>query len=471
MGRIADRFVRYRELLDDFEAFAACLEERLPAHVRHHPDRLGSDEARMLLEEIGAEPTPSPWLASGWRVKRGPEIGRSWLWSSGVFHHQEEVSCLPVPLLDPQPGESVLDLCAAPGGKTAQIAHAVGRSGLVIANEPRMARHRALRQAIERLGLVNVACLRSDGTKLPSSIGTFDRVLADVPCSCEGTTRKSAHATERPERLPREEMAILQWRLLLAAVDRCRPGGRIVYSTCTYAPEENEGVVDEVLRRAEGAVRLVPAVIPGLVTRPGITAWEGRQFDPGLKHAARVWPHDNDSGGFFVAVLEKDGDAPATIARETLPPAHEHPLLEELFVQALGIASADLDDLAMTQSGSKGLYVGARDMGALDEPLIETRGIRFVRTKKTPPKPTTPAALELGRFATRAVVNLDLEQTETYRRHGTVVPRAEQLERVVEPGYVIVTHRGHPLGTGIQHARSGELESLFPKALAPKDPR
>ena len=215
-------------------------------------------------------------------------------------------------LLDPRAGERVLDLCAAPGNKTAQIAVAMQNQGTVVANDARWARLAPVRRVLERLGILNVVATVEDGAIFPDGAGRFDAVLADVPCSCDATVRKSPKVVLRQDERRRPQVRGLQRAILRRAVDLCRPGGRVVYATCTFAPEENESVVHEVLEDlgATGAdddpvLRVRPVEVPGLRLSPGLPAWQGQRFHPALARSVRLWPHHNDTGGFYVAVLDK----------------------------------------------------------------------------------------------------------------------------------------------------------------------
>ncbi len=299
-------FERYRPLIDDWRAFSAALARPLPTTVwtntlRTTPERLA---ARLARDGVAAEPVP--WHPGAFRLPAGVKPGRSIAYVTGHYHVQEDVSLIPVALLAPRPGERLLDLCAAPGNKTVQAAVAMGDRGTVVANEKNRHRLGVLRRNLERLGVTCAAVTVADAANLPRGIGVYDRVLADVPCSCEGTSRKNPEVLRRLEKPRRGWRSGGQLAILRKAAQLVRPGGRIVYSTCTYAPEENEAVVDALLREAgPGTLRLVPARIEGLATAPGLTGWRGRRYDPQLARAMRVWPHHNDSGGFFVAVIEK----------------------------------------------------------------------------------------------------------------------------------------------------------------------
>ncbi len=215
----------------------------------------------------------------------------------GHIHIQEEVSMIPSIVLDPRPGDRVLDLCAAPGSKTTQISQATENRGLIIANEPSLARITSLRSNCERLGAVNVAITRYDGRRFPQQ--QFDRVLVDAPCSSEGMARKDPKVLGRCSLKRSFDLQALQIGLLKRAVQLTRSGGIIVYSTCTYAPEENEAVVDDVLRQSQDTVCLEKASVQGLKGCSGLTEWNGTEFCDELKHCVRYYPHQNDTGGFF----------------------------------------------------------------------------------------------------------------------------------------------------------------------------
>ncbi len=300
---IPSAFLRYRAIVDDWEAFVAALRRPLPVCAWTNTLRTTPAQVKAALEAEGLKPEPLAWRPDAFRLPSDSQPGNRLAYVLGHYHVQEEVSLLPVPLLDPQPGERVLDLCAAPGGKTAQIAVRMQNRGTVVANDRNPLRLRQLSGTIERLGLLNVTTTLHDGADYPLESGPFDRVLVDVPCSCEGNFRKDQQVADAFAGAP--ELCGLQTALLHRAVMLCRPGGRIVYATCTFAPEENELVVDAVLRRWGEALRLLPAHLEGFRGAPGLIEWNGRRLHPSLEQTLRVWPHLNDTGGFFVAVLER----------------------------------------------------------------------------------------------------------------------------------------------------------------------
>lgn len=297
-----DHLQRYREIIPDFDSFLSILDRPLPSSVRINTLKTSESSLLDRLDRSGVAYRRIDWYPLGLRlsVERPGKMIEHLL---GHIHIQEEISMVPPIVLDPRPGDRVLDLCAAPGSKTTQISVATENRGLVIANEPSLARMTSLRSNCERLGAVNVAITRYDGRRFPPQ--QFDRVLVDAPCSSEGMARKDPGVLGRCSLNRSLDLQVLQIGLLKRAVQLTRPGGLIVYSTCTYAPEENEAVVDGVLSECRDTVSLEEASVPGLKGCCGLTEWNGSEFCDELRHTARYYPHQNDTGGFFVARLVK----------------------------------------------------------------------------------------------------------------------------------------------------------------------
>ncbi len=189
--KMTNYFKRYESLVDDWTAFQNTITRPLPTCLWTNTLRTTPDELLKLMAADGIILKALNWSENGFRLPRQLSPGKLWQYLAGLYHVQEEVSMLPVKLLDPQPGERILDLCAAPGGKTAQIAVALNNEGTVIANDRVYQRMRAMGQTIDRLGLLNVSTTTFDGCSYPKAAGLFDRILVDVPCSCEGTSRKN----------------------------------------------------------------------------------------------------------------------------------------------------------------------------------------------------------------------------------------------------------------------------------------
>jgi NOL1/NOP2/sun family putative RNA methylase len=292
---------RYEPLVEDFEAFLTACECPLPSVVRINTIKATVERAKQALtdEGIAFEPT---WH-DGLLALPDAQPGANWPYVHGWLHGQEAVSAVPAEVLDPAPGERVWDACAAPGSKTTQLAALMDDSGTLVATDSNLGRISALRSNAERLGVTNVAITNEDARNhslKPFDGAEYDRALVDVPCSCEGTIRKNPDTLEEWTLSHVEGIAGVQKGILRRAVQATRPGGTVVYSTCTFAPEENEAVLDHALETEP--CELVEFDIP-LGHKSGVTEWGEESFDPAVAKAKRIYPHHNDTGGFFCAKL------------------------------------------------------------------------------------------------------------------------------------------------------------------------
>ncbi len=469
--------VRYGGILDDPDAFKRALARSIDRFVWAHHQRTDIERLRRWLTESGFRVQDLPWHGQGLRISGPAEgLGHHWAHRAGLFQIQEAGSMIPVLVMNPQPGERVLDLCAAPGNKTAQIALALENRGTVVSNDMIGERQRATRMILDRLGLVNVTLTCMDGVNYPRSGGVFDAVLVDAPCTCEGTSRRNPNRGLDVDP-PYQKKAAKQKLLLRQAIRRCARGGRIVYSTCTYAPEENEAVVDAVLQEWPEAVRLLPARVDGLRTAPGLTRWRGREFHPDLRHTMRIWPHHNDTAGFYVALMEKKAaDAPHSAATPRIDrgsPPDSGAGLHRLFPgdpvpaeirRRFGLAARCYDRLCIIRKNRREISIVAADHRppAIGKPAM---GLPFLRVGNRYPKLTTAAAMLLGAGATRNRIALSAGQLKAYLARRDFPATTGQLGGNTG-GYVMVTYQGSTLGLGCLHTAAGVVESLYPKAMA-----
>ena len=298
-----DALARYEPIVDDFDAFREACLRPLPTTVRVNTIKATPDRVVDALAEEGVTATRRDWDPTVLEVDT-TKPGNTWPYVHGWIHGQEEVSAIPPAVLDPQPGEVVWAAAAAPGGKATQLAALMDDTGLVIANDDNLGRLSALRGNADRLGVTAMAVTNDDArfqTFDAFGIDQVDRALVDAPCTCEGTVRKSPDALDGAGPESSETIANVQRDILANAVRRTKPGGTIVYSTCTFAPEENEMVVDAV--RESTDAEIVPFDV-ALDHSPGLTEWDGETFDESLADTKRFYPHQNDTGGFYVAKLE-----------------------------------------------------------------------------------------------------------------------------------------------------------------------
>ena len=292
---------RYAEIIDDYEAFVEACERPLPKTARVNRVKSSFGEVRDELSEAEFGVERLGWYEDGFRLD-APEdtkIGNTLPHYLGWIAVQEEVSMLPPVVLDASEDDVVLDVCAAPGSKTTQLAQ---DAACVLANDDNIGRISALRNNTDRLGLTNVAVTSYDGRRLPGfdEVG-IDAAVVDVPCTSVATVRKNPEYRDGVSQKRRESLVAVQKGILSRTLGVVKEGGRLVYSTCTFAPEENEAVVDHILRKDKA--RVIDFYV-GLSSSPGVTDWEGDEYSPEVEKTRRFYPHHNDTGGFYVALLE-----------------------------------------------------------------------------------------------------------------------------------------------------------------------
>jgi NOL1/NOP2/sun family putative RNA methylase len=227
----------------------------------------------------------------------------------GYYYIQEIASMMPVLVLNPKSNESVLDLAAAPGSKTTQIACMMNNQGVLIANEVSLGRVSILSTNLQRCAVTNSLVIRQTGESLCKKLVDLDfkldKILADVPCSGEGTIRSSPKTTQMFSENLINNLSNTQKYLAINALKALKVNGTLVYSTCTHAPEENEAIISHLLENYP--VEIQEIILP-LKTRPGITKWKNEVYNKDVKKCARIYPQDNNTEGFFIAYLKKTGE-------------------------------------------------------------------------------------------------------------------------------------------------------------------
>ncbi len=285
-----------------FDDFIAACQRPLRRSIRVNTLKISVDDFLSLVAPYGWQLAPVPWCAEGFWIEREDDdalpLGSTAEHLSGLFYIQEASSMLPVAALfaDNRQPERVMDVAAAPGSKTTQIAARMGNAGGILANEFSASRVKVLHANISRCGISNVALTHFDGRVFGAALPeTFDAILLDAPCSGEGVVRKDADALKNWSPESNLDIAATQRELIDSAFHALRPGGTLVYSTCTLNREENQSVIEWLLSRYPQAVEILPLgeLFPGAAD--ALTA-------EGFLH---VFPQIYDCEGFFVARLRK----------------------------------------------------------------------------------------------------------------------------------------------------------------------
>ncbi|KAK2032288.1 NOL1/NOP2/sun family putative RNA met [Colletotrichum zoysiae] len=295
-------------------AFFEANESARPVVIRTNSLRTHRRDLAQALIARGVTLEPvGKWSKVGLQIfESNVPLGATPEYLAGYYILQAASSFLPVMALEPQENERVLDMAAAPGGKTTHMAAMMKNTGVIVANDPSKQRAKGLIGNIHRLGARNVVVSNYDAREFPKPMGGFDRVLLDAPCSGTGVIAKDASV--KTNKTERDFMLLphMQKQLILAAIDsvnhHSKTGGYIVYSTCSVTVEENEAVVQYALSRRPN-VRLVDTNLP--FGREGFTSYMGKKFDPSLKLTRRYYPHTYNVDGFFVAKFQKFGPTPA----------------------------------------------------------------------------------------------------------------------------------------------------------------
>ncbi len=364
---------------------------------------------------------PVPWEPMGYYYDPVARPGLHPYHEAGVYYLQEASAMSAVALLDPQPGERILDLCAAPGGKSTQIAGRMAGQGFLLCNEWSPKRAKILSQNIERMGVANALVTNESADRLASHLPEFfDRVLIDAPCSGEGMFRKEEAAVTDWSQETVEMCARRQAEILDAGARLVRPGGRLVYSTCTFAPEENEQAIAAFLQR-HPEYALEEASAPWF-TRVGVG-----QF--------RLWPHKLLGEGHFAAVLRKSGNEPAA----DFPSAGQKLPKEWLsFAKELDISLPTGKAILFGPN----LYWAPEEMPDLKGLKVLRPGLELGEVKKDRFQPAHALALWLKTCKNTVSFPAESSQIQAYLHGDTLPSNAKGWHLVQVDGYSIGWAKG-----------------------------
>ncbi len=453
-----------RQLGSDYEAFAASYDRERTYGLRYNPLKAKRED---FLQRMPFALRSVPWAEEGFYYEPAAQPGRHMLHEAGAYYIQEPSAMAVTPLLDPQPGERILDLCAAPGGKSTHIAGRMRGAGLLVANEVAPSRARVLSQNIERMGAANCVVCREEPERIAALFpGFFDRVLVDAPCSGEGMFRKEETAVAEWSEENVAMCAARQREILEQAALTVRPGGVLVYSTCTFSVAEDEDMVGGFLAlhpeyALEGApVRLMPHLAEGeghfaaRFRRAGqadAAYAGGRRTEDGLcARRADGRSRKNKSGGGNGRRAGKGADA--SEAREKA--------VTDFLYRELGLTEDGAETLfagRVTQNFGDALYLTPEEMIPLDGIRLERPGLQLGFCEKDRFRPSHALALALRPEAVGKSYQMTPGEAAAYVRGETFA---------VDPalkGWYLLTVQGFSLGFG--KAAGGQMKNHYPKGL------
>lgn len=288
---------RYKPIIDNWEEFQKACQEPLLSTVRKNSIK-AKENFEKRLEQSFENVEQADWNPNVYRLPETETPGKSMLHWMGEYYVQEESAAIPVTVLEPEEDDRILDMAAAPGGKTTQIASRIENKGVVIANDESGHRMKSLHANVYRTGAACVAATNYDGRQIPED-EEYDKILVDAPCSGEADRFRRGESANIGEI---KGLAQLQKQLAVKASRLLKDDGTMVYSTCTFAPEENEEVVKHVLEETD--LELKKAETSAEHSR-GITEFEDREYGEEMKKTIRVYPHHLNSGGIYIAKFRK----------------------------------------------------------------------------------------------------------------------------------------------------------------------
>lgn len=290
---------RYKDIIPKWSEFREeCRREVVQTVTKNHVKAKKDFEKR--LKQQYKEVERAEWNKDVYRLGRNVKPGKSLLHWLGEYYAQEESATIPMEKLNPDKGDEILDMCAAPGGKTIQAASKTKNNANIISNDKNSRRLQSLHANVYRTGATSVTVTNYDGRQIPET-QKYDKILVDAPCSGEGNNARRSFNEASIDEI--KGLARLQKKLLEKAWNMTKPGGAILYSTCTFAPQENEAVVNHLLREKTGA-ELEELDLPFNHCK-GLTNYQDTYYEDSMNKTLRVYPHHLNSGGMYIAKIKK----------------------------------------------------------------------------------------------------------------------------------------------------------------------
>ncbi len=444
---------RMQDMLEEaYPAFVRSYENSKYQALRVNPLKADREE---FLSKAPFALRPVAWEAKGFYYESEDQPGKHPWHEAGVYYIQEPSAMAPVAYLEAAPGERILDLCAAPGGKSTQIAAGLQGEGLLVCNEIHPQRAKILSENVERMGIRNALVTNETPAKLADTfVEFFDKILVDAPCSGEGMFRKNEEACDEWSLENVQLCADRQDEILDCAAGMLRPGGRLVYSTCTFAPAENEGSISRFIKR-HPEFHIVEVPLYEGMSR-GNADWASEPT-VGIENTIRLWPHLLQGEGHYLAVLEKDGEVPEGYQGfcknglqrgVVIPPDYQQFVKDTLQIELDG---------ELLLFGEQ-LYLIPEGMPSIQGLKVMRPGLHLGTLKKNRFEPSHALALTLTADDVKHSLDIqaDAPEAKAYLNGMT-------LNHDGEKGWYLITVDGYSLGWG---KLSGQvMKNHYPKGL------
>lgn len=421
-------------LKDEFDEYIKSFEEERYYGLRVNTLKIKTEQFKKRTK---FRVVPIPWCREGFYYSNEDNPAKHPYYHAGLYYIQEPSAMAPGAVLDVQPGDKVLDLCAAPGGKSTQLGAKLNQNGVLFSNDISATRVKALVKNIELAGIKNVIITNEDPEKLSQRLeGYFDKILIDAPCSGEGMFRKEPETMKSWETHGVERCCSIQRSILPHAAKMLKPGGYILYSTCTFSPEENEGTIEEFLQGHKD-FEITPISHENGFTA-GKPEWIGARES--LRGAARLWPHKIKGEGHFLTLLHKKEKS---FEHKFIIPKRELPanILQDFY----NFMKDNINDKLEGE-----FEIHGDNLYLLPKGIPDLKGLRVVRSgwmlgslKKNRFEPSHVMAMGLTNKMAKNIISFELGDPNVIR-----YLKGETLQVTGNNGWNLVCVEGYPLGWG-----------------------
>ena len=481
--------IKMKKLLGaEYEEFLASYDGPRNFGLRVNVDKISTEE---FEEKAPFHLTKIPWTENGYYYEEQDMPARHPFYYAGLYYLQEPSAMTPASRLVSQPGDRVLDLCAAPGGKATELGARLHGKGVLVANDISASRAKALLKNIEVFGIRNSFIVNEVPAKLAENFPEFfDKILVDAPCSGEGMFRKDPAVAKVWDGNKPYECAKQQKEIITRAAQMLTPGGDLLYSTCTFSPEENEQVIQFLLdSREDMEIREIKSFDGFAPGRPDVAyeGWDSEESDnrktgsADLKKCVRIWPHKMAGEGHFLALLHKRAPEESGTAEQRdakIATVIEIRQAEGSVFDIKGIGKPETKalteffaDVSMEMNW-KQVEVRKGQVYLVPEALGARKGLVFLRNglylgeiRKDRFEPSQSFAMALKKKEYTAVIDLDYSdmRVEKYLRGETLevddivernlqeaeeMGKAKAMKKRLEKGWQLVCVNGYPLGWG-----------------------
>lgn len=442
-----------KEILgEDYEAFLAGFDGQRQYGLRVNTLKMNLEEFERIapfhLKKV-------PWISNGYFYEAEDAPAKHPFYSAGLYYLQEPSAMTPASRLKVQPGERVLDLCAAPGGKATELGAALQGEGLLVANDINTARARALLRNLELFGISNSFVTNEPPHVLAERFPEFfHKIMVDAPCSGEGMFRKNPAVVDSWQEKGPEYFSKLQREIIVQAADMLLPGGMMFYSTCTFSPLENEKTITHLLKERPDMEVIPMEDYEGFAE--GLTSYRGEVFDESCKLCRRIWPHKMSGEGHFMALLHKKSGTQQQVQQTVSQSSIWWEKCKGLNKEQKAAAEDFFSHVNIAYDGKR-IDVRGDNLYYLPAPKYDGRGLHFLRNglfmgefKKKRFEPSQPFALALHAQDFDQVLDFpaDDERLSRYLRGETLDVSDLIAGEKKRKGWQLVMVTGHPLGFG-----------------------